>query len=103
MLLLVSGKCAILILLDLSSAFDLVDHTILLHRIEHQVGIQGSTLQWFASYLADRSFSVKTGNLSSSSAPITCGVPQGSILGPILITLYMLPLGFIFNLTLLRR
>lgn len=82
-----SGKCAILILLDLSSTFDTVDHTILLHRLEHQVSIQGSTLQWFASYLAD----------FSSSAPITCGVPQGSILGPISFTLYMLPLHSIFN------
>lgn len=47
-----SGKCAIIILLDLSSAFDTVDHSILLNCLEHQVSIQGSALQWFASYLA---------------------------------------------------
>ena len=59
------------------------------------VGIQGVALQWFHSYLEDQTFSVNIGNISSSSAAITCGVPQGSIPGPILFSLYMLPLGSI--------
>ncbi len=48
------------------------------------MGIQGVALQWLASYLKDRTFSVSIGKLSSSSAPLSCGVPQGSIVGPLL-------------------
>lgn len=65
--------------------------------LARQVGLQGPVLQWFRSYLTDRSFSVRFGDLSSSSAPLTSGVPQGSILGPILFSLYMLPLGTVIS------
>ena len=92
-----SGSCALLVLLDLSAAFDTIDHNILLKRLDVEVGLQGTVLTWFRSYLTDRSFSVHLGNALSSSAPIKCGVPQGSILGPLLFSLYMLPLGSIFN------
>ncbi|KAL2104366.1 hypothetical protein ACEWY4_001234 [Coilia grayii] len=54
-------------------------------------------LNWFTSYLSDRSFSVRIGSSSSKSAPIKCGIPRGSILGPLLFSLYMLPLGSIFE------
>ena len=92
-----TGENAILVLLDLSAAFDTVDHPTLLARLHQWVGIRGSALQWFSSYLSHRSFSVSIGQHSSSSAPLSCGVPQGSILGPILFSLYMLPLGNIIR------
>lgn len=61
------------------------------------MGIKGSVLSWFQSYLTDRKFLVKMGNFSSSMAPLRCGLPQGSILAPSLFSLYMLPLGTIFR------
>lgn len=77
-----SGNCAILFLLDLNAAFDTIDHAILLEWLSNCVGIQGTALNWFKSHLSDRTFSVEVGIFSSSSVPLTCGVPQGSILGP---------------------
>lgn len=61
------------------------------------MGIKGTALRWFQSYLTDRSFSVHLGDYSSETAPFTCGVPQGSVSGPILFSLYMLPLASIFE------
>ena len=69
-------------LLDLSAAFD-----ILLGRLEKSFGFMGCALAWFRSYLADRSFSIGNGELASSSTSITCGVPQGSVLDPLLFTI----------------
>ena len=91
------GKTTALVLLDLSAAFDTVDHAILLHWLEHLVGLRGTVIDWLKSYLKDRSFYVTIGNYTSSSIPLNCGVPQGSILGPLLFNLYMLPLGKIIK------
>lgn len=92
-----SGECTVLVLLDLSAAFDTVDHHIMLDRLREWVGISGTALQWFASYLSERSFSVAVGPFRSDSAPLSCGLPQGSVLAPILFALYMLPLGLIIS------
>ena len=86
-------KVVCLILLDLTAAFDTVNHQILLHRLEHRVGVTDKALQWFKSYLSDRNQHVRVRGHSSSSFPLGCGVPQGSVLGPVLFTLYTTPLG----------
>ena len=83
---------SLIALLDLSAAFDALDHSILLKRLEMTFGIRGSVLSWFASYLSDRTWSVVVDGMLSSPAPLVCGVPQGSVLGPALFTLYSQPL-----------
>ena len=75
-------KCVYLVLLDQSAAFDTVDHTILLRRLEDTVGITGTTLEWCQSYFADRSQSVHVLGVPSVPRPLTCGMPQGSVVGP---------------------
>ena len=64
-------------MLDLSAAFDTVDHPILLNRLKHLVGLSGTVFNWFASYLTDRHFFVSIDTSSSKTNEITCGVPQG--------------------------
>lgn len=92
-----AGLVSILVLLDLSAAFDTIDHNILLHRLEREVGIGGTALRWFKSYLSDRHQFVNVNDVSSTSSEVNYGVPQGSVLGPILFMLYMLPLGNIIR------
>ncbi|KAF7656075.1 hypothetical protein LDENG_00046710 [Lucifuga dentata] len=91
------GECAVLILLDLSAAFDTVDHSILIERLNSWVGIRKIPLNWFHSYLLDQTFSVYIVNHSSSSAHFNYGVLQGSILGPLFFSIYMQPLGQIIQ------
>ena len=83
----------ILVLLDLSAAFDVIDHNVLFTRMELLLGIRGMPLQWFKSYLAARNQRVHIDGSFSSPQDLSCGVPQGSCLGPQLFLVYMLPLG----------
>ena len=86
------GKVTALTLLDLSAAFDTIDHILLLRRLGNWFGASGKALDWFKSYLAGRSQRIKPGNCLSSRSDLSFGVPQGSVLGPLLFTLYTTPL-----------
>ncbi len=91
------GCILLLVLLDLSAAFDTIDHDILIDRLQNYTGIQGQALRWFRSYLSDRYHFVYLNGESSQLSPVKYGVPQGSVLGPLLFSLYMLPLGNIIR------
>ena len=90
------GYCILLALLDLSAAFDTVDHGILIQFME-SIGIKGTALDWFRSYLLDRTQRVLINDSQSNPESLHFGVPQGSIMGPIIFCLYTLPLGQIIR------
>ena len=81
-------NCIALLLLDLSAAFDTIDHQVLLDKLFKQYGITGSALSWFSSYLSDRTYNVRVRDAKSCLGFLLFGVPQGSILGPVLFVLY---------------
>ena len=87
------GNLTLVVLLDLSAAFDVINHSTLLTRLQREVGIEGPALQWFQSYLSDRTQRVMVNTASSLTVPLQCGVPQGSVLGPVLFSVYTSQLG----------
>ena len=90
-------KSVILVLLELSAVFDTVDHDRLLAVLNSHIGITGAALSWFESYLKGLTRHVAIKNVQSSMTKSKCGVPQGSVLGPVLFTTYLLPLADILR------
>ena len=90
------GQPSLLVSLDISAAFDTIDHTILLNRLSVGFGVSGSVLTWLKSYTG-RYQCVRVGQASSSHTLCHTGVPQGSVLGPILFSCYISPISFIAN------
>ena len=82
------GSVIALTILDLSAMFDTIDHTILLDRFNVYHGISELALGWFKSYLSGRTHLVKVGSTLSHPAALQYGVPQGSVLGPVLFSLH---------------
>ena len=76
------------IYMDMSKAFDTLNHDIILDKLSYY-GVEGTAIQWFDSYLYNRSIYVETDNMKSSVRTLTTGVPQGSTLGPLLFLIYM--------------
>ena len=83
--------------LDLSAAFDTINHQILLERLKSDFGIDGLAFSWIQSYLSNRTQYVKLGNHSSSPVELLAAVLQGSVLGPLLFTTYTSPLSNIIH------
>jgi hypothetical protein len=89
------NRCAVLVMLNLSAAFDVIDHTILRKRLEYSFGISGGVLQWLLSYLQDRTQRIAIGSVLSNEFHLQCGVPQGSLLGPKLYCIFSKPIAAI--------
>ena len=89
-----NGKCAILILLDLSAAFDTVDHKLLIDDLMY---VEGVALNWFKSYLENRSYHIIINGTKSGGRRLQRGVPQGSILGQVLFSIYTIELAWILK------
>ena len=77
------GKVVPLVLLDLSAAFDTVDHDILIEVLQNRLSVNDIALSWFRSYLTNRTQSINVDGLQSACGAVACSVPQGSVLGAI--------------------
>ena len=92
-----TGEYVLGLFLDFTKAFDTVNHAILLQKLEN-LGVRGILLNWFESYLSNRSQYVDHSGISSELKYIHYGVPQGSILGPLLFLLYINDLSYVYSL-----
>ena len=92
-----ASKPTLLVSLDLSAAFDTIDHPTLLSRLEIGFGVSGSALDWIRSYLVDRVQRVVVGQAKSATTSLSTGVPQGSVLGPLLFSTFTSPVGHIIS------
>ena len=86
-----------LVLLDRNAVYDTIDHSILLHCLEHCVGFGGTALRWLDSYLTDRTQFVLCEGSESKHCKLRFAVPQGSVLGSLLFAIYTLPLGHVIH------
>ena len=91
------NQAVFLIMLDLSAAFDTIDHSILFNRLAADFSIKGTVLNWFNSYMTGRSFRVCVGGMKSETTSLQFGVPQGSIIGPKAFTMYSQPVAEIIR------
>ena len=82
-------EVTLLVLLDLSAAFDTIERSILMNILQQDLGVIGTALNWFDSFLSGRKQRILVGDKTSDVFNLNCGVPQGSCMGPILFTLYV--------------
>ena len=91
------GHCTLMTSLDLFAAFDTVDHTIFLRRVQTLYCVNGTVIEWFKSYLRHRQHKVSINGSLSTARTLRCGVPQGSVLGARMYSMYVKPLSDIMN------
>ena len=87
-----NGRGTLLVALDMTAAFDTIEHSVLLDRLRNSFGVSGVAINWIESYLADRTQFVRFQSACSTSTTCVCGVPQGSVLGPLLFVTYTAPM-----------
>ena len=92
-----SREVVLLVLLDFSAAFDTIDHDVLLSRLEKNLGIYGNVFKWVHSYLNNRFTQVHIDGFFSEARPLSYGLPQGSVVGPLMYVIYTLPIGDIIR------
>ena len=92
-----TGSSTVLVSLNLSAAFDTIEHSVLLNRLQNSFGITGLALAWFQSYLSDRRQFVRIGSSKSPETPCCTGVSQGSVLVPMLFSFYISPIAHIVS------
>ena len=92
-----NGDVSALVLLDLSAAFDTIDHQILIRRLQSVFGLSGSVLDWVKSYLNERTQTVVVSDSYSDPSLLEFCVPQGSVLGPVLFVMYTQPLSSVID------